>query len=314
MAAINVPQRLSNGYAGIALMLATVLAVSVGAGDALATAVVQAPKSDFTPHRALYQMELGSTTQGSDVVDASGTMYYRFEPQCDGWEVESRVALSLHYGTAGGAPEVVETTWTFSSFESFDGSDFTYAVDHKRNGLLEEAFAGEAGKDSAGGGASFNDEDFTAVDLPSGTLFPAEHLIRLLKHARLGGGPFKQVVFDGASTDNPYEVNAIVIGPVTDGRVAAANDRRTVEKVNNRVLVGASSARVGTVSTNTSANIWRVRMAYFPFLGHGDMPEFELEIDYREDGIAERMIQDFGDFTLNLTPSRVEVLPRAKCN
>ncbi|WNJ98564.1 DUF1849 family protein [Thalassospiraceae bacterium LMO-JJ14] len=314
MAANNVPLYLSKGYPGAALLLSAALAFFVCPGDGMATTVLQASKMAFTPHRALYQMELGSTSQGSDVVDARGTMYYRFEPQCDGWDVESRVALSLHYGMIGAAPEVVETAWTFSSFESYDGMDFTYAVDHKRNGLIEEVFAGEAGKDSAGGGASFSDEEFTAVDLPPGTLFPAEHLIRLLKHARLGDGPFRQVVFDGANTDNPYEVNAIVIGPVTDGQVAVANNRQTAKKPHNPLLVGASSALPGAAGTNTSKNIWRVRMAYFPFHGHSDIPEFELEVDYREDGIAERMIQDFGDFTLTLTPSRIEVLPRAECN
>lgn len=290
------------------------LAAVVCAGDvraaSLQTPALQSPKTVFTPHRALYQMELGTTVQGADVTDASGTMYYRFEPVCDGWEVESRVALRLHYGTAG-ALEVVETTWTFTSFESYDGMDFTYTVDHKRNGLLQEAFAGEAGKDTAGGGASFNDEEFTAVDLPPGTLFPAEHLIRLLNHARESDGPFHQVVFDGASTDNPYEVNAVVIGPVTEGRVAVGERPKTPRNRQTPVLVGASTSTPDAAADQT---VWRVRMAYFPIFGLGGIPDFELEVDYRENGIAERMIQDFGDFTLNLMPAQIEMLPMPECN
>jgi len=266
------------------------------------------PKNAFTPHRALYGMELGTTTQGSDVNDASGTMFYRFEPQCDGWEVETRVAMRLHYGT-GGALEVVESTWTFTSFESYDGSRLTYAVDHRRNGELQEAFAGEAGKDADGGAASFNEGGMFSVELPSGTLFPAEHLIRLLAHARKTGAPFKQVVFDGASIDNPYEVNAIVIGPVHDGIVAVGTQEHVRLKPKNPVLVEASA----TPDTARDLNVWRVRMAYFPLLSMTGMPDFELEVDYREDGIAERMVQDFGDFTLNLSPRRVEVLAKPEC-
>lgn len=306
MAVIKSKNRMHNAVIGGALALLSI----VSAGNIQAS-TVQPLKSAFQPHRALYQMELGSTTQGSDIVDARGTMFYRFEPQCDGWEVESRVALMLNYGTTGDAPEVVETTWTFNSFESFDGMDFTYAVDHKRNGLLQEAFSGEAGKDSQGGGASFNDEDFTAVDLPSGTLFPAEHLLRLLTHARTGNGSLKKVVFDGASTDNPYEVNAYVIGRVQNGRVIIGNQLASTDSPRKPLLVGATSAKSETPDTN---GVWRVRMAYFPLMTHADLPEFELEIDYRENGIAERMVQDFGDFTLNLTPSRIEVLPSPECN
>ncbi|MEQ8321638.1 MAG: DUF1849 family protein [Rhodospirillales bacterium] len=306
MAVTKSKDRMQNAMLGLALVLLS----AVGVGNVQAS-TVQPLKSAFQPHRALYQMELGSTTQGSDIVDARGTMFYRFEPQCDGWEVETRVALMLNYGTTGDAPEVVETTWTFNSFESFDGMDFTYAVDHKRNGLLQEAFAGEAGKDSQGGGASFNDEDFTAVDLPSGTLFPAEHLMHLLTHARTGNGPIKKVVFDGASTDNPYEVNAYVIGRVHNGRVIVGNELASTAPSRKPLLVGATSAKPETADTNS---VWRVRMAYFPLMGHLDLPDFELEIDYRDNGIAERIIQDFGDFTLNLAPSRIEFLPRPECN
>lgn len=306
MAVTKSKDRMQNAMLGLALVLLS----AAGAGHVQAS-TIQPLKTAFQPHRALYQMELGSTTQGSDIVDARGTMFYRFEPQCDGWEVETRVALMLNYGTTVDAPEVVETTWTFNSFESFDGMDFTYAVDHKRNGLLQEAFSGEAGKDSEGGGASFNDEDFTAVDLPSGTLFPAEHLLRLLTHARTGNGPIKKVVFDGASTDNPYEVNAYVVGRVQNGHVIMGKELASTESPRKPLLVGATSAKPETADTNS---VWRVRMAYFPLMGHMDLPDFELEIDYRENGIAERIIQDFGDFTLNLTPDRIEFLPRPECN
>lgn len=274
--------------------------VFVQAASANAT-TVRGADGTFTPHRALYDMTLRTAEPGSSVTDASGTMYYRFEALCEGWEVESRVALRLNYGSVG-ATEVVETTWTFTSFESYDGSHLTYAVDHKRNGMLQEAFAGEAGKDVSGGGASFDDDVMTSVDLPSGTLFPAEHLQRMLDHAKHRNGVFKRVVFDGASTDNPYEVNAYVVGPVETRNVVA----RPLESRGKPVLVGGGAASEDT-------RTYRIRMAYFPVFAASTMPEFEIEVDYRTDGIAERMTQDFGDFSLDLMPNQVEILPVSGC-
>lgn len=274
--------------------------------DADAAAVLK-PDTSFASHRALYEMTLRSTEHGSSVADATGTMYYRFEALCGGWEVESRVALQLHYGNVG-ATEVIETTWTFTSFESYDGTELTYAVDHKRDGMIQEAFAGEAGKDSEGGGASFDDELMTSVALPSETLFPAEHLRMMLDHAKRAKGPFRQVVFDGASTSNPYSVNAFVIGPVRGQHALAANDAASdAANGGGAMLVGAWPASVRPMQT------YRIRMAYFPVTGANTVPEFEIEVDYREDGIAERMIQDFGDFALDLTPSKLELLPVAEC-
>jgi len=292
------------------------LAGAFGLNAPHASAAMKAPADIFTPHRALYQMELGSIAQGSNVANASGTMFYRFEPQCEGWEVESRVAMRLHYGT-GGEAEVVETTWTYTSFESYDGTHFTYSVDHNRNGEIQEIFAGEAGKDSAGGMAAFDDVEATSVSLPSGTMFPAEHLIRLLAHARENTGNFKRVIFDGASIINPYEVNAYVIGQVEDAAVAEKGKGvKFPGSIKKPVLVGSSlpASTGASASKEARANVWRVRMAYFPYLDRDALPEFEIEVDYRDNGIAERMVQDFGDFTLNLTPSRIEVLPKLDCN
>ena len=59
--------------------------------------------------------------------------------------------------------------------------------------------------------------------------------------------------------------------------------------------------------------VWRVRLAYFPTESANDLPEFEIEVDFREDGVAQRIIQDFGDFQLHLTPVQFEALPQKAC-
>jgi hypothetical protein len=64
---------------------------------------------------------------------------------------------------------------------------------------------------------------------------------------------------------------------------------------------------------------WRTRLAFFPVRFPAPqavpavLPEFEIEADYRADGVAERILQDFGDFTLELEPVRIERLPRPDC-
>ncbi|MEX0695004.1 MAG: DUF1849 family protein [Rhodospirillales bacterium] len=273
---------------------------------------VATPKSAFVPHRALYTMALGHSLRGSNVSDATGKMFYRFEPLCDGWEVESRIFMRLHFGSAGDE-EVVETTWSFTSFESYDGQKFTFEVEHDRNGELQEIFAGEADKDAGGGTATFDNDEAFFLDLPARTAFPGEHLMQLLAEARNGRYRISRTVFDGASKNNPYEVNAIIIGPVVGGMLAHSNARSETskDKSKNRVLVGATLPAPATGIPPSP--VWRMRLAYFPLSATDELPEFEIEVDYREDGIAERMVQDFGDFTLNLSPSRIEVLPASVC-
>ena len=289
------------------VVLAAALTLAFSVQSALA-AGVKTPKSAFVPHRALYTMELGQSHRGSNVADATGKMFYRFEPLCDGWEVESRIFMRMHYGTAG-EEEIVETTWSFTSFESYDGQKFTFEVEHDRNGELQEVFAGEAGKNTGGGTATFDEDEASTLKLPAMSLYPGEHLVHLLAAAKEGQHLYRRTVFDGASKNNPYEVNAFIVGPVVDGKLAQNPDKPAQSK--NRVFVGAQ--RPAPAAGMPPSPVWRMRLAYFPLTGLDELPEFEIEVDYREDGIAERMVQDFGDFTLNLSPTRFEVLPAPVC-
>ena len=289
------------------VVLAAALTLAFPVQSALA-AGVKTPKSAFVPHRALYTMELGQSHRGSNVADATGKMFYRFEPLCDGWEVESRIFMRMHYGTAG-EEEIVETTWSFTSFESYDGQKFTFEVEHDRNGELQEVFAGEAGKNTGGGTATFDEDEASNLKLPAMSLYPGEHLVHLLAAAKEGQHLYRRTVFDGASKNNPYEVNAFIVGPVVDGKLAQNPDKPAQSK--NRVFVGTQ--RPAPAAGMPPSPVWRMRLAYFPLTGLDELPEFEIEVDYREDGIAERMVQDFGDFTLNLSPTRFEVLPAPVC-
>ncbi len=293
---------------------ATVLALAVFGSAELAFADgLTASRDTFTSHRALYKMDLGRASQCANISSASGTMFYRFEALCEGWEVESRVSMQLGYN-ADGETKIIETTWSFGSFESYDGEQFTFDVDHNQDGILQEIFAGEAGMADGVGSAQFaNEENFT-VDLPNGTLFPANHLMQMLAGAKTGVRHFPKTLFDGASISNPYQVNAYILGPVVDGEVVPKNTAKTSGNRHVPTIKEKTKPLPAALTANHNKTpVWRVRLAYFPLISDEEFPEFEIEVDYSEDGVAQRMVQDFGDFTLNLSPSRFELLPTPDC-
>lgn len=280
-----------------------------------ASAFADAAVQRLTPHRALYEMNLAEVRQGANVSNAKGVMYYRFEPLCDGWEVETRVALRLGYGT-GSESETVDTKWSFSSFETFDKKRFSFQVDHSQGDNLLEVYDGDAVRDAdtGQGSADFYVPGGEQSTLPKGTLFPAQHLVHLLETARSGGTLDRSTVFDGASIVNPYVVNTVVIGRVENAPLAGILPHRPKAAQNAGEEAKAVPAKLDTTETVIQP-VWRFRMAYFPAAeAAGSLPDFELEIDYREDGVATRIEQDFGDFTLDLTPSRIETLPYPDCS
>src|SRR5258708_13059028 len=71
---------------------------------------------DIAPHRALYSMTLGSAKQNSGVVAARGSMVFEWGETCDGWTVEQRYKLRMHYAE----DTEVEITPNFVTWASKD--------------------------------------------------------------------------------------------------------------------------------------------------------------------------------------------------
>ena len=249
---------------------------------------------ELAPHRAIYKMSLAAASRGSGGADASGSMMYSFNDGCEGWTSETNVKLRLLYAEGG----ETQTTWAFASWEAKDGLSYRFRIRHSRNGAVVENLKGTVTRGEPGEAAEarFSEPEDLVIKLPEGTLFPTRHLIDLID-AGSGGNPvFSRTVFDGASLDNPYEINAIITrdkgADTARGKAAAA-------------LI--SSAGLADMPTR------HVRMAFFSVKSQNPEPEFELGVDYRQDGIARLIHQDFGDFSIDLTPDKIETVDRPKC-
>ncbi len=234
---------------------------------------------ELVPHRALYQMSLAEANPRSGITGADGAMMYRFEDVCDAWTSETKVVLKLNYAEGG----EIQTTWSFASWEAKDGLSYRFNVRHSRNGTAVEILEGQAKREVANGPATakYSRPEDTTIELPNGTLFPTRHLAALIEAGQKNQLMVSEVVFDGASLDNPYQINALITKP-----------------------------KATTTDTKAARHI---RMAFFPILATAEEPEFELGITYRPDGVAERIRQDFGSFSLELEPNNIEILSRPDC-
>lgn len=261
------------------------LAVTLFAGLPFARAAGAAELS-LASHRAAYEISLHQSREGVGPTGARGLMAYEFTDACERWIVENRIVLDVVYGEE----TPVRTDWTFTSWESKDGRDYGFSMTHRRNDRLEEELKGTARLDPGKGGeAAFTGAAARQVPLPKGTLFPTAHLIAGLKAGSAGKKVFSRPLFDGGSLDNPYDTNIYIVRP---------KDRS--DKA--RELLRKAGLKTGLP-------VWRYQSAFFTLKSGGEgTPVFELEVDYRADGVAERIIQSFGDFSIRMTPVKVEAV------
>ncbi|WP_142850751.1 cell envelope integrity EipB family protein [Telmatospirillum sp. J64-1] len=277
-------------------MTGVILARTGVMGGAVAMALLAglgaAQAANLTPHRAVYQMSLASTQTSSGISAATGTMSYEFSDSCDGWTVQNRTTLLLAY-TEGGQ---VESTWDFATWEAKDGLNYRFRVRSTRDGVLTEQVSGTARLDGPNqGGEAIFEQPEMRMELPPGTLFPTQHTTGLLKAAAGDGRFLSDVVFDGSSEDNPFFVGTAIAGrqPAEPGGTASASG------VLSHPLLAAPS--------------WRMVMAFFPAEDNAEQPDYEVSLRYHENGVAQELVQNFGNFSLRGRLESLEALPRPDC-
>ena len=260
-----------------------VLAVVIAATTAIAVNMANAAPgpAGLSPHRAIYHMALASTRAGSGVAGATGTMSYQFGDSCDGWIVENRIAVTYSYTEGGQA----DTTTDFLTWESKDGLRYRFRMRNTRDGQVTDDIEGTAelkGK-GLGGTAKFTRPEVVSIPLPKGTLFPTEHTVKLMEAAQGGNHSLLRVVFDGSDAQGPYDVNA---------------------------LIGKSHAME---ANSASPLLDSPSLAFFPLDSQESTPDFEMRLNYHDNGVAQNIIQAFKNFSLEGRLESIEPLPKHGC-
>jgi hypothetical protein len=265
-------------FCGAALALAAVTAVG---------ATRAAPAAQIAPHRALYSMTLGSVRNDSGVVDAHGAMVYQWGETCDGWTIEQRYRLKLHYAESADADIVSR----FVTWESKDGLRYRFSETETRNGDVDEDVSGEAQLDGPGKGgvARFSHPRAATLRLAPGVLFPSAHTILLIDKAGAGTTFISRQVFDGSAEENAVQVSAFI------GSSTAADP---------------ASAQLSPLLLRPG---WHVRLAFFPADAKAEEPDYELDMLLLDNGVSRDMDIDYGDYTIRAKLDDIEALKKPDC-
>ncbi|HEY9081127.1 EipB family protein [Magnetovibrio sp.] len=261
----------------------------VCASSALAIVVfagaVQA--ADLVSYRAVYDVRLADAKRGSNVSAASGQIAYGVKQTCDGWLVNQTGTMYLQTATG----DVVPQGLNFSSWESVDGTRYRFSVmgDETDSDII--LGAASMSKTPNGGEAQFSKPEPATFALPAGTLFPMEHTVHILDQAALGKSQFENSVFEGTDVEGEKLLVSFVSPLSARAQTMAARFK------------DAALTHPG----------WNFRLAYFDPASQTGEPLYEIEADYLDNGIPVRWMLDYGDFTVEMGMTKVEILPKPDC-
>jgi hypothetical protein len=261
------------------VLAAAVVAISASASSASGT--------EIAPHRALYEMTLGSARNDSGVVDARGTMDYEWGESCDGWTIEQRYRLKMRYAENAD----VDISSSFVTWEAKDGMRYRFNQKQTRNGEIDQEIRGEARLDAPGkaGVAEFSKPQPQTLKLEPGVLFPSAHTILLIDGAHQGENFISRQLFDGATDENAVQVSA-AIGVKLTADPAAASRSPLLQRPG-----------------------WRVRLAFFPVDANAEKPDYELGMRLLDNGVSQDMVIDYGEYSIRAKLDDIEPLTKPNC-
>jgi hypothetical protein len=237
-------------------------------------------------HRAAYRLSLDSVRDSAGIEQAEGVMLFEVIDACDAWAARQRFTLLVSDRDGN----VVETTSDYATLEAKDGSSLRFSLTQTTGGAITSRVAGEAQITAQGGRIRYAEPAATEEELPPGTILPMIHTLRSLAAARAGQRILVTPLFDGTSADGAQDTTTIISGG----------------------WVGPQpNANFPSLSTLSSA---RMRIAFFDRNAGGQgggasTPEYEVSLRYFENGVADELKMDFGEFVMDGRLGELQPIP-----
>lgn len=236
-------------------------------------------------HRAAYRLALDQVRANSSVATARGAMLYEVGDACEGWTTRQRFTLTLNDRDG----QEVETTSDYSTYETKDGRSIRFSLTQTSQGAVSQRIAGEATLGANGAGfVRYTSPEPKEERLPSGTLLPTTHTIRALAEARAGHRLISVPLFDGTSPDGAQDSTTAI---------SAWLPPQTIERFPQLSSLGSARMRVAFFDRNAAQG------------GSASQPDYEVGLRYFENGVADELKMDFGEFVVNGQMVELALLP-----
>jgi len=262
--------------------LATLLLTAVTAQPAAAAV-------ELLSHRAVYQLSLAQGGRASDSVsDVRGGLVMEWRDSCAGAISNQRLGFVASFGDGPGFTYDVR----FSSWEAPDHRQLRFNVRTFDGGILFDEYRGEASLDEVGGKVAFAEPAGETLTLPRGTLFPTEHMQKLIEGAKAGEVVVSHDVFDGSGMEGLSRITAVIGRPIT---------------------VEADAADDAAADRGDDERRWPISLAYHDVTMADDVPTFELTFQLSEGGVLYDLVLDYGDFALAADLEQLEIFEAPHC-
>ena len=264
------------------------IAVVLSAGSLVITTPLLAAGASgpLVAHKAFYEMEMGDKMQNSHIVSVMGRSVFAMERDCAGWRSVEDYMIQFVIDN-GGADRVLSH---FESWEADSGDKYSFDIMEESSFEGRKDFGGFVQLDmESAGEAVFTMTPDTVVDLPTDTVFPVQHVQRILAEADAGEKMISANVFTGAEPDSALMRTSTVVG----GWREAPDDE------------------LGQLGED---GYWQINVAYFKPSATTSEPEYVIKFEMQRNGLVRGYEIDYGDFSIEASLTSVEPVESKSCS
>jgi len=250
----------------------------------------------LTPHRAVYDLELGQTRENAQVIGVRGRILYDFDGNsCDGYTLQFRQVSELDSGEGKiSTSDLRSTTW-----EGGDAKRFKFTSQNFLDQKLVDSVDGHAEHGAAATAVDLAKPEHKVLDIDAAAVFPTQHMVRVIAAARAGKSILDFPVFDGSDTgDKVYDTLTVI------GRKLAPEERKHDDAaVTETKLAGVPR--------------WPVSISYFEKgkaqKSSEQTPVYAIGFELYENGISRALSLDYNDFVVTGKLSSLEIKDVKPC-
>ncbi|MGX9963700.1 cell envelope integrity EipB family protein [Roseomonas sp. F4] len=267
----------------LALPAAAQPAITAGPRAGVSAEALAAGIARMAPHRAAYRLDLGEG-RSSGIAAVRGAMVFDVADACEGWATRQRMTMTVTDRDG----RDIETVSDYATYEAKDNSSLRFSLTQTTEGAVSQRISGEATLQPDGSGTvRFAEPAGQEETLPPGTLLPMRHTVLAVEAARAGKRILTAPLFDGTSDEGAQDTTTVI-----PSWVQAAGDARFP------LLAGAASGHM--------------RIAFFErgaASGGASQPDYEVGLRYYDNGVADEIVMDFGEFSVTGRALELSPLP-----
>jgi hypothetical protein len=274
----------------VAALLAT--AAVIGGFPAQRVAALT-PAGDLASHRAIYELKLAHTRGNSPAVAARGRILYDFSGNsCDGYALQFRQVSELDNGEGKVTlSDLRSTTWEDGASKKFIFKSQNYV-----NETLIDTVDGQAERQRDNVAVSLKEPAAKTFDVAAGTVFPTDHMRRIIEAAREDKNILELPVFDGSEKGEKVYNTLTVIGAAI-----APNERVPTDAAAREPALAALKR-------------WPVTVSYFEKTARDDQaPVYSIRFEVYENGVSRALVLDYNDFAISGELISIELRNTTPC-